>query len=97
MFLLHALDQTIKKLKAQTANILTLINLSLGGFAIIAVMHGQLNLSLLLILWLPLQIALTVWLLGNSTLNRNWVSNLIRCVTSYPLASHQLYYYTKEY
>ncbi|MFJ7509917.1 CDP-diacylglycerol--serine O-phosphatidyltransferase [Peribacillus simplex] len=49
MFLLHALDQTIKKLKAQTANILTLMNLSLGGFAIIAVMHGQLNLSLLLI------------------------------------------------
>ncbi|PJN86417.1 CDP-alcohol phosphatidyltransferase family protein, partial [Bacillus velezensis] len=49
MFLLHALDQTIKKVKAQTANILTLMNLSLGGFAIIAVMHGQLNLSLLLI------------------------------------------------
>ncbi|MGG4264321.1 CDP-diacylglycerol--serine O-phosphatidyltransferase [Peribacillus simplex] len=49
MFLLHALDQTIKKVKAQTANILTLINLSLGGFAIISVMHGQLNFSLLLI------------------------------------------------
>ena len=48
MFLLHALDQTIKKVKAQTANILTLMNLSLGGFAIIAVMHGELNLSLLL-------------------------------------------------
>ena len=49
MFLLHALDQTIKKLKAQTANIITLMNLSLGGFAIIAVLHGQLNFSLLLI------------------------------------------------
>ncbi|MFJ7847309.1 CDP-diacylglycerol--serine O-phosphatidyltransferase [Peribacillus sp. NPDC097206] len=49
MFLLHALDQTIKKLKTQTANIITLMNLSLGGFAIIAVIHDQLNLSLLLI------------------------------------------------
>lgn len=49
MFFLHALDLTIKKLKAQTANILTLINLSLGGFAIISVLHDQLNLSLLLI------------------------------------------------
>ena len=49
MFFLHALDLTIKKLKAQTANILTLINLSLGGFAIISVLHNQLNLSLLLI------------------------------------------------
>ena len=29
MFLLHAIDQTVKKVKAQTANILTLINLSL--------------------------------------------------------------------
>ncbi|MGE7601139.1 CDP-diacylglycerol--serine O-phosphatidyltransferase [Peribacillus sp. NPDC097675] len=49
MFLLQALDQTIKKLKNQTANIITLMNLSLGGFAIIAVLHGQLNFSLLLI------------------------------------------------
>ncbi len=49
MFLLHAIDQTVRKLKMQTANILTLFNLSLGGFAILAIMHDQLNLSLLLI------------------------------------------------
>lgn len=49
MFLLHVVDQTIKKLKTQTANILTLANLSLGGFAIIEGLKGNLNLSLLLI------------------------------------------------
>lgn len=49
MFLLEAIDQTVRKLKAQTANILTLFNLSLGGFAIISIMHDQLHLSLLLI------------------------------------------------
>ncbi|PLS15155.1 CDP-diacylglycerol--serine O-phosphatidyltransferase [Bacillus sp. M6-12] len=49
MFLSDVLDQTIKKLKAQTANVITLFNLSLGGFAIIAGINGQLNLSLLLI------------------------------------------------
>lgn len=49
MFLLHAIDQTVRKLKMQTANILTLFNLSLGGFAILSIMHNQLNLSLLLI------------------------------------------------
>lgn len=49
LFFLHALDLTLKKLKAQTANIITLLNLSLGGFAIIAVLTNQLNLSLLLI------------------------------------------------
>ncbi|MHC0035832.1 CDP-diacylglycerol--serine O-phosphatidyltransferase [Pseudoneobacillus sp. C159] len=49
MFFLDVFDQTIKKLKTQTANILTLTNLSLGGFAIIFCMHGNLNLCLLLI------------------------------------------------
>jgi CDP-diacylglycerol---serine O-phosphatidyltransferase len=49
LFLSDVLDQTIKKLKTQTANVLTLINLSLGGFAIIFGMNGNLNLSLLLI------------------------------------------------
>jgi CDP-diacylglycerol--serine O-phosphatidyltransferase len=49
MFLSDYLDHTIKKLKAQTANILTMINLSLGGFAILSGIKGQLNLSLLLI------------------------------------------------
>ncbi|RFU66180.1 CDP-diacylglycerol--serine O-phosphatidyltransferase [Bacillus sp. V59.32b] len=49
LLLSDVLDNTIKKLKTQTANILTLVNLSLGGFAIIAVMNGELNLGLLLI------------------------------------------------
>ncbi|WP_313798199.1 CDP-diacylglycerol--serine O-phosphatidyltransferase [Cytobacillus sp.] len=49
MFLSDVLDQTIKKLKAQTANVLTLANLSLGGFAIIFTLKGNFNLSLLLI------------------------------------------------
>lgn len=49
MFFLDAANQTIKKLKAQTANIITLTNLSLGGFAIIEGLKGNLNLSLLLI------------------------------------------------
>ena len=39
----------LKKLKAQLANVLTLGNLSLGGFAIISSVRGELNLSLLLI------------------------------------------------
>jgi CDP-diacylglycerol---serine O-phosphatidyltransferase len=49
LFLLEVVDQTIKKLKAQTANILTITNLALGGFAIIEGLKGNLNLSLLLI------------------------------------------------
>ena len=49
MFLLHIVDQTIKKIKSQLANVLTLGNLSLGGFAIIASVRGELSLSLLLI------------------------------------------------
>ncbi|MBY0123871.1 CDP-diacylglycerol--serine O-phosphatidyltransferase [Bacillus sp. S/N-304-OC-R1] len=49
MFLSDIFDQTIKKLKAQTANVLTLTNLSLGGFALIFAIKGNLNLSLLLI------------------------------------------------
>ncbi|WP_059171215.1 CDP-diacylglycerol--serine O-phosphatidyltransferase [Bacillus sp. FJAT-27445] len=49
MFLLEVVDQTVKKLKTQTANVLTLLNLSLGGFAIIFTLHGNLRLSLLLI------------------------------------------------
>jgi CDP-diacylglycerol--serine O-phosphatidyltransferase len=49
MFLLDVLDQTIKKLKLQTANVITLTNLSLGGFAIVFGLSGNLRLSLLLI------------------------------------------------
>jgi CDP-diacylglycerol--serine O-phosphatidyltransferase len=49
LFLWEYLDNTIKRLKFQTANILTLFNLTLGGLAIVASSHHQLNLSLLLI------------------------------------------------
>ncbi|GIN89699.1 CDP-diacylglycerol--serine O-phosphatidyltransferase [Siminovitchia terrae] len=49
MFLSDVVDHTIKKLKAQMANVLTFTNLGLGGFAIIAGTNGQLHLSLLLI------------------------------------------------
>ena len=49
MFLSGVVDQTFKKLKAQTANLITLSNLSLGGFAIISILHTQLNLGLILI------------------------------------------------
>ncbi len=49
MFILEVFDQTLKKLKSQTANLITLTNLSLGGFAIVFGLHGNLRLSLLLI------------------------------------------------
>lgn len=49
MFLSEYVDQTIKKIKSQIANTITLMNLSLGGFAILFTIKGQLNLSLLLI------------------------------------------------
>ena len=49
MFWSGVFDQTVKKLRAQTANLMTLTNLSLGGFAIMIAVRGQLNLSLLLI------------------------------------------------
>lgn len=49
MFLSNVLDQTIKKFKSQTANVLTLANLFLGGFSILFILKGELNLSLLLI------------------------------------------------
>lgn len=49
MFLLEVFDHTIKKLKSQTANVLTLANLGLGGYAIIVGLNGNLRLSLLLI------------------------------------------------
>lgn len=49
MFLLDVFDQTLKKIKAQTANVLTLANLGLGGFSIIVGINGNLHLSLLLI------------------------------------------------
>lgn len=49
MFLANVLDQTIRKIKSQLANFLTLANLGLGGFAIIAAINDQLHLSVLLI------------------------------------------------
>jgi CDP-diacylglycerol--serine O-phosphatidyltransferase len=49
LFLSEVIDHTIKKLKAQTANVMTLTNLSLGGFAILAITKGSLHLGLLLI------------------------------------------------
>ncbi|MFK2824445.1 CDP-diacylglycerol--serine O-phosphatidyltransferase [Bacillus sp. B190/17] len=49
MFISQVIDTTIKKVKAQTANVLTLGNLALGGFSILMTMHGQYHLGLLLI------------------------------------------------
>ncbi|KYD32906.1 CDP-diacylglycerol--serine O-phosphatidyltransferase [Parageobacillus toebii] len=49
MFLLDYLDYTLKKLKANMANILTMTNLSLGGFSVLTTLKGQLNVSLLLV------------------------------------------------
>lgn len=47
--LTNVMDMTIRLLKANAANVLTLLNLGLGGFAIIACINGQLHLSLLFI------------------------------------------------
>ncbi|WP_078379620.1 CDP-diacylglycerol--serine O-phosphatidyltransferase [Sutcliffiella halmapala] len=49
MILSEVVDHTLKKLKSQTANLFTLTNLGLGGFAILYTLKGQLSLSLLLI------------------------------------------------
>lgn len=49
MFLANVLDQTMRKLKSQVANIITLVNLGFGGMAIIASLNEQLNLSLIFI------------------------------------------------
>ncbi|MFS0780831.1 CDP-diacylglycerol--serine O-phosphatidyltransferase [Bacillus sp. 1P06AnD] len=49
MFLSEVLDHTIKKIKSQTANLMTLTNMSLGGFAILSGVNGNLEMSLLFI------------------------------------------------
>lgn len=49
LFILQHLDQTIKKMRSQAANLLTILNLGLGAFAIIFVLQGQLYTSLLFI------------------------------------------------
>lgn len=54
MFHSDVIDQTLKKLRAQTANMLTLLNLGLGGFAILVAIHGQLGLSVILIFMVAL-------------------------------------------
>ncbi|WP_096188313.1 CDP-diacylglycerol--serine O-phosphatidyltransferase [Evansella halocellulosilytica] len=41
----HLVDNTVKKFRSQAANLLTIINLGLGGFAILAVLQGQYGLS----------------------------------------------------
>ncbi|WP_050615848.1 CDP-diacylglycerol--serine O-phosphatidyltransferase [Bacillus testis] len=49
MFLSDVLDQTLKKIKSQTANLMTLTNMSLGGFAVLSGINGNLNISMLFI------------------------------------------------
>ncbi|GAF66009.1 CDP-diacylglycerol--serine O-phosphatidyltransferase [Alkalihalobacillus trypoxylicola] len=49
MFLLQRLDNTRKKLKGQIANVLTLLNLTLGAFAILYTIQSELTLALLFI------------------------------------------------
>lgn len=49
VFLLQRLDSSIRKLKGQIANALTLINLGFGSLAIIYVLNDQLRVGLLLI------------------------------------------------
>lgn len=49
LFLLHQLDHTIKKLKSQLANTVTLANLSLGAAAIISVLYSEYRIALLFI------------------------------------------------
>ncbi|MRX71345.1 CDP-diacylglycerol--serine O-phosphatidyltransferase [Bacillus lacus] len=49
MIISEYVDLTIKKLKANFANLITLTNLGLGGYAIIFTLRGEFDLSLLLI------------------------------------------------
>lgn len=49
LFILQHLDPTIKKIRSQAANLLTILNLGLGAFAILFVLQGQLYTSLLFI------------------------------------------------
>ncbi|MFA9558828.1 CDP-diacylglycerol--serine O-phosphatidyltransferase [Evansella sp. AB-rgal1] len=45
LILQQMVDNTVKKLRTQIANLFTIINLGLGGFAILYVIQGQLGLS----------------------------------------------------
>lgn len=50
MFLWHHVDHTIKKLREQLANIVTLANLGCGVFAIFFILQDELRMSLLFII-----------------------------------------------
>ncbi|WP_257346137.1 CDP-diacylglycerol--serine O-phosphatidyltransferase [Pseudalkalibacillus decolorationis] len=45
MYFLERFDQSLKRFRSQTANILTLINLTLGAVALFFIVKGQLELS----------------------------------------------------
>lgn len=49
MFLLEKLDSTVKKLKTNAANLITIINMSFGGAAIMATLNGSYSYSVLFI------------------------------------------------
>ncbi|MFD3447655.1 CDP-diacylglycerol--serine O-phosphatidyltransferase [Microbacteriaceae bacterium 4G12] len=49
MFFSNYVDSTLKKLKSQSANIFTLINLSLGGISILFTTQNELKLALIFI------------------------------------------------
>lgn len=49
MFLLHKVDLTLRKLKSNVANLITLLNLSFGGAAIMAALNEAYNYSVLFI------------------------------------------------
>lgn len=49
MFLLEKVDQTIKKIKSNAANLITICNMTFGGAAIMATLNGSYNYSILFI------------------------------------------------
>jgi CDP-diacylglycerol---serine O-phosphatidyltransferase len=50
MFLTERIDNTIKKIKGQAANALTVLNLSFGSASVLFLFKGQLHISFILIL-----------------------------------------------
>lgn len=49
MFLLHKVDSTLKKIKSNAANLITMCNMSFGGAAIMATLNESYNYSVLFI------------------------------------------------
>lgn len=49
MFLLHKVDATVKKIKSNAANLITILNMSFGGAAIMATLNESYNYSVLFI------------------------------------------------